>query len=100
MVELHACRTVLSVDLYIVGSRWLLWVVGSSPYSFWSCGFEILILVGLRHYFVGCWLVAVPIARLPFLPLVDSESIGFLMTLSVSSPSAFGIRTNPTKWAL
>jgi len=102
MVELHACHTVLGVDMYIVGSRWLLWVVGSRSYFFFGAvGFEIFILVGLRHYFVGCWLVAVPMAWLLLLPSVDLKSAGFLMTLSVFyNCRRLGYDTNLTKWAL
>lgn len=87
MQELHACRTVLSVDtLWGPVGFCGLWALDHTPFG--AVGDEIFILVGLRHYIVGCWLVAVPLVWL----LLSaswwiSKSAGFLMTLSVYSIS-------------
>lgn len=63
MQELHACRTALSVDtLWGPVGFCGLWALDHTPFG--AVGDEIFILVGLRHYIVGCWLVAVPLAWL------------------------------------
>jgi len=102
MVELHACHSVLVVDMLHCGVP--LASVGCGLLIillFGAVGFEIFILVGLRHYIVGCWLVAVPMAWLLLLPSVDLKSAGFLMTLSVFyNCRRLGYDTNLTKWAL